>query len=137
MSDQDVLNSTTYVDSDLKVNLAAGKTYWFDVSVFVEPHAAPDMKTCLHFTGTASNVRYAHVNHLSSGTAVYGLAESAFDIDVTYTGTGSTGFARFFGTVTTVSAGVLSLQFAQLSTNATNPARLKAGSCMWVRDVTP
>lgn len=126
-ADQTVASSTAFVDgTDLVVPVEAGATYAFEVLAFTSSAVGPGLKTRLHFTGSASQVRYDVRANTSGGTTVVGSQAAAFDVEGSFTTT-TTNASKYSGTFHADSAGSFSLQFAQVVSSAT-PATLQAGS---------
>ena len=129
--DQSVSNATTgttYVDSELAVGLVAG-TFAFQVSAFTLGDSTPDMKMRMHFTGTATEVKYLQTN-INIGNTTYGNSfEEAFDVDLIDT----SNLARqieYAGTFKGTTSGVLSFQFAQVTADASVIKTTKGGSLL-------
>jgi hypothetical protein len=129
-ADQDVLSSTAFVDATgLTAACTSGKTYRFEINTIYEVHATPDFKIQVGFTGSATNIRYDATTIIGSSASV-GVF-SAFNAQAILTTT-AIHHTVWKGAFTCSGSGTLSLQFAQNSSDPTNPARVKKNSTMFI-----
>lgn len=123
---------TTYQDTNLLVPLDPG-TYVFQVEVFCVSNSAPDMKQRLHFTGTATEVKYRAAFIIDGNANYFNSFEEALDIDAVYT-SNSNNQTYYWGTIKITAAGNFSYQFAQ-NTAVAATIRVTASSNMIVHRI--
>jgi len=138
--------STLTDDSDLKVSLAAGKTYLVRLGWVFHSNTTANFKYRFGFTGTASQVllvtsvsQTAAAGVLDNDTLSVGSSQNSFggaDPGSTFRvdpPDGSNYSCHTLGSITVTSSGILSLQWAQDTANA-SPAVVHGGSFIEVRD---
>lgn len=125
--------NNTFTDTDLQFNLTAG-TYAWDFVTRDLCHATPDCRTQLSYSGTVTSVGIMGQNYASTGTIT---AEAGTALPHTWTrASTSEGGSWASGTLVVADAGVLKIQFAQVTTSAGNPVIFRAGSWMRVTRLT-
>lgn len=121
-SDHVVTNATTgttFVDTEVLINLAAG-TYRYEFVTFGVAHTTPDFKQRLHFTGTATEIKYIMNQTFESDTNFYNAFEETFDVNHPWTTATGDVSTTYQGTVKVTVSGDLSYQFAQNTASATS-----------------
>lgn len=136
---EDRSNSTFALDGDLQVTLAANAVYLIELDLMLgggttgdvqtrwtAPAGASGLKTVL---GPATNASNSLADQISMRAGVHG-----FTTAVQYSGVRNSNLNMFgvreWSLVTTTSAGVLGLEWAQFATDAATPARVGAGSML-------
>ena len=120
----------------MTVNVAAGRTYAFQVEVFFTDIAAGGIQLAMAGTATATNIIYngyivdSAANGIKGNTQATALATAVANAATT----GANGVAKISGTITVNAAGTLTVQAAQFASNAT-ATTVKRGSFMWVQDM--
>jgi hypothetical protein len=118
---------TTYQDI-LLAALDPG-TYRFEIKNFCVNNATPDMKTRLHFTGTATEVKY-HITSIITGNSNYfNGQEETFDVAFVLTSTAQH-TCTHRGTLKVTATGNLSWQAAQNASSATVITLAEVGGYM-------
>jgi hypothetical protein len=141
-ADQSIASSTTLTnDTDLQVVLEGGHTYAFDLLVFVEIDVSGDYKLDLNYTGTATTVKYSMIlngvntSYGTTNTVQTGAVYDAFNDEITIPVTVATpAYIRLVGTLTTTTAGTLSVRHAQITSNA-SASTVKANSMIRVERI--
>ena len=118
----------TFVDTELVATLTPG-TYRFELQNFGTCHQNPDMKQRLHFTGTATEVKWLITSILVGNTSHFNTMEEAFDVSNFYTST-SDFVTTYYGTVKVTVTGDFSYQVAQNSASATPITAAKSGGSL-------
>ena len=121
---------TTYVDTELKLTLDPG-TYRFELKNFVVNHSTPDMKTRLHFTGTASEVAYNLTHIIHGNTNYFNGYSTVFDVDGVLTSSAHH-TVTYRGTVVVTASGDLGWQGAQNAASAVNITIAEVGGYLTV-----
>jgi hypothetical protein len=120
----------------LTVNVAAGRTYSFQVEISWTDAAAGGIQLAMSGTATATNIIYDGWIVDSAANGIKGNAQAtALGTAVANAATtGTAGHASIFGTITVNAAGTLTVQAAQSVSNGT-ATTIKRGSRMIVFDM--
>lgn len=125
-------STTTAVDDpDLVMALAAGATYFFDLWVFNTGAAigTGDIKVAVNYSGTSSGYGWIGTGIATTGATATNVKGNAIGTGTQAFGVngGTFGDIKITGSIATTTAGNLSLQWAQNTSNATNTV-VRAGS---------
>lgn len=135
-SDETVASDSTYSDdSDLKFGAEASSNYAFRLKVFFDTSAAADFKYQIQGPSSPTLVRMEVKHIIAGGTAYAGqVVQTAFATSVAVAGGGTTGgYVEVNGILQNVTAGVVSFQWAQNTSDASNTT-VRAGSYLeWMR----
>ena len=123
-ADEIVNNSSTFQnDDDLFLSLEANAVYEGHLHLLYNSGSTPDLKYQFTKPSGCTLVDWSFIGYNTGGTLVYGFGGEAISI----AGNGSKLVADAWGLITTTSAGVLQMQWAQNTTNASD-STLMAGS---------
>lgn len=129
------LSSSTALqnDDELLLSLAANATYILSARITYNSSTAADFK--YHFTGPASfSARWSQLV-ITGGGSTWQLFEQDETTTPSIDGSGADRSALLFGRVTTVGAGTLTLQWAQVASDA-SATTVKAGSSMMLTRIS-
>jgi hypothetical protein len=130
-ADQSVTSSTTLVTAtDLTVDLEAGKKYIIEFHVRHQISAAGDFKGDFNYTGTATDFKASYHRWNTTGEVSGVFRQDLNALGTLWTWTVASlvdGVANFIVSITTTTAGTLSMRFAQNTSDAT-PAKVLRGS---------
>jgi hypothetical protein len=123
-ADEIVNNSTTFQnDDDLFLSLEANAVYLGELHLLYNTGSTPDLKYQFTKPASCTLADWSFIGYSTAGALVYGFGGEAISIG----GTGAKLTADAWGLITTTSAGVLQLQWAQNTLNASD-STLMAGS---------
>jgi hypothetical protein len=130
-------NATLATLAGMSVNVAAGRTYAFEVDIPFTCAAAGGIRASISGTCTITNLIYDGWITDSANNGIKGNAQAtAFGTAVANAAiTGTAGHVKISGTITVANAGTLTVQGAQSVSNATATV-FKRGSRMIVHDIT-
>ena len=117
-SDLVVNNSTTFVNTEIAIPVKAGRSYFIQLIGFTNSGATPDSK----LIWTIPTNDFNGWDNLGGGGAL-----NAMTTQQTETGAGADEADLYYAFITPTADGILQLQFAQQTANASNTV-FKAGS---------
>lgn len=130
-ADQSVASSTTLVDATgLTVDLEAGKSYVIEFHLRHQISAAGDFNGDFNYTGTVTDFKASYHRWNTNGEVGGTFRQDLNALNTVFTWTVASlvdGVANFVVSITTNTAGTLSLRFAQNTSDAT-PAKVQRGS---------
>lgn len=135
-SDFPITSSTVLTNvTGLSVNVAAGRTYYFEAELYVTDAAAGGVQAAIAGTATATAIQYTGYtiadNAIKAKTNATALATA---VGSTLTTETSGIIVRITGTITVNAAGSLTVQMAQNTSNGT-ATTAKRGSYLIVHDM--
>lgn len=136
-SDQSFTSTTTLANvSGLSVNVAAGRTYYFEAELSFTDAAAGGIQAAISGTATATNIIYDGwiVDSAANGIKGNAQATALGGAVASSTTTGTAGHVTIQGTITVNAAGTLTVQAAQNTSSGTATV-VKRGSRFIVNDI--
>lgn len=117
----------------LSVNVAAGKTYHFEVALYYAADAVGGHKYAIAGTATATDIRY-HIQSVADATNLNVITSTQTALAGSAGQAGSTaGMTVISGTITVNAAGTLTVQFAENASSGTST--IKRGSTFIVTEI--